>query len=386
MKCKNCGAEIESGYVYCPSCGESIQLVPNYNVLEEELLFKVVEDKDKQKDDRFATGVYKPVAKPQTTTKNDKNHVTCDSNPIIRNKDFLKKIVAFLIIVIFGMMVIIPYFGSHSYDTLMNKAVEAEANEQYAKALGFYEDAYDIDNSSFEVIYGLGRMYYQVKEYDKAEEFLSLALEIEPKNKNIYSALIECYKKLDDSESIRALYESAPNDDIAALFNDIVTVAPEFSEPGGEYEDMVMLELSVSNDNQIFYTTNGKNPTTSGKLFTKPIKLTEGTTEVKAVALNSKGEYSDVVSEVYTIKAVTLSMPIVTPEPATFNEQVSISIAVPMGCEAYYSWDGTNPVDGGIRYTDPFPVLNGASVLTVVIKDSKGNVSPLFRGEYIYTP
>lgn len=386
MKCKKCGAEIESGYVYCPSCGESIQLVPNYNVLEEELLFKVVEDKDKQKEDRFATGVYKPVAKTQTSQKNDNKRITADSNPIIRNKDFLKKIVAFLIIVIFGMVLIIPYFGSHSYDSLMNKAVEAEANKQYAKALGFYEDAYDIDSSSFEVIYGLGRMYFQVKEYEKAEEYLSLALESEPENKNIYSALIECYSKLDDMESIQILYDSAPNDDIAALFEEIITMAPEFSKPGGEYQNELMLDLSASNDNQIFYTTNGKNPTTSGKLFTKSIKLTEGTTEVKAVALNSKGEYSDVVSETYIIKAVHLDMPMVTPAPGVYTEQISISIAVPVGCKAYYSWDGTNPADGGTEYTDPFPVLNGASVLSVVIKDGKGNVSPLFRGEYIFTP
>ena len=47
MKCKKCGAEIENGLMYCPECGESIQLVPDYNVLEEELLSKVVEDKNK---------------------------------------------------------------------------------------------------------------------------------------------------------------------------------------------------------------------------------------------------------------------------------------------------------------------------------------------------
>ena len=35
--------------MYCPKCGESIQLVPDYDELEEELLSKVVEDKDKSK-------------------------------------------------------------------------------------------------------------------------------------------------------------------------------------------------------------------------------------------------------------------------------------------------------------------------------------------------
>lgn len=385
MKCKKCGAEIESGLVYCPSCGESIQLVPNYNVLEEELLFKVVEDKDVKKDDRFATGVYKPVVKPIIDHKSEtrKNH---QANPIIRNKDFLKKIVAFLIIVIFGMIVIIPYFGSHSYDSLMNKAFEAESNKQYAKALGFYEDAYEIDDSSFEVLYGLGRMYYQVKEYDKAIDYLKDALNLDPVNKNIYTVLIETYSKINDSDSIYALYESAPNEDIEALFSSVITMPPEFSEEGGEYEDGLYLDLYSADDNQIFYTINGKNPTTSGKLFTKSIKLTEGTTEVKAVCQNSKGEYSDVVSETYVVTALKLEMPTVTPGAGTFTEQVSISIAVPAGCEAYYSWDGSNPAEGGTKYTGAFPVINGASVLSVVIKDSKGNVSPLFRGEYIYTP
>ena len=71
MNCKKCGAEIENGLMYCPKCGESIQLVPDYNVLEEELLSKVVEDKNKNKDDKFATGVYKYTEKTEVVTPVD---------------------------------------------------------------------------------------------------------------------------------------------------------------------------------------------------------------------------------------------------------------------------------------------------------------------------
>ena len=135
MICKKCGAEIESGLIYCPSCGESIQLVPNYDVLEEELLSRVVEDKEKAKDERFATGVYKPVAKPPVIkTKTENKASSSSTNAIVRNKDFLKKIAAFLVIVFFGVIVIIPFLGSHSYNSLMNRAIEAESNKQYAKA------------------------------------------------------------------------------------------------------------------------------------------------------------------------------------------------------------------------------------------------------------
>ncbi len=229
-------------------------------------------------------------------------------------------------------------------------------------------------------------MYYKVKEYDKAVIYLEKALEEEPTNKNIYTYLLESYSALEDSDSIYALLEKCPNDDLAKLFSAYIVLPPEFSEAGGEYEDELYLELTTDGNNQIFYTLNGKNPTISGKLFSKPIKLTEGTTEVKAVTLNSKGEYSEVVSATYTISEAKLGTPQVFPSPGTYTEQVDITITVPSGCTAYYSWDGSDPSTSGSQYTGPFPVINGSSVLSVVIKDNKGKTSPLFRGEYHYNP
>ena len=385
MICKKCGAEIESGFLYCPKCGESVQLVPNYDVLEEELLSRVVEDKDKAKNNRFATGVYKPVAVSESS-KQKSEKKSSDSGAIHRNKDFIIKLVIFLSIVLLGMLIIIPLLGSHSYDSLMNNAVEAESEEQYAKALGYFQEAYDIDSSSFEAVYGLGRMYYKVKEYDKAVEYLEIALSQDIANKKIYSYLLDSYSALKETDKIYELQTKAPNDEILALFDEYVIKPPEFSEPGGDYEDDVYLVLSSREGNQIFYTLDGKNPTTSGRLFSKAIKLTDGTTEVKAVTLSSSGEYSEVVSETYNISYVALAMPVVSPQPGTFTQQEYITISVPEGCKAYYSWDGTDPSKVGILYTEPFPILNGASVLSVVIIDSKGNTSPVYHGDYIYNP
>ncbi|QFJ55587.1 chitobiase/beta-hexosaminidase C-terminal domain-containing protein [Pseudobutyrivibrio xylanivorans] len=387
MICKKCGTEIESGLVYCPSCGESIQLVPNYDVLEEELLSRVVEDKDKSKDDQFATGVYTQTKTPVAKTNPEAKSKICASpNALIRNKDFLKKIVIFLIIVTFGMMIIIPYIGSHSYDNLMNKAVEAEANKQYAKALGYFEEAYEVDNTSFEVIYGLGRMYYRVKEYDNAVAYLLMALEDDPANKTIFTYLLDCYDQLHDTDGIYRLRDKAPNDSIASLFDDYLIYPPEFSEAGGDYDADVTLVLTSEQNYQVFYTLDGKDPTVSGKLFSKAITLKEGETVVKAVTRNNSGEYSEIVSETYNVTYAKLSTPVVTPEAGTYTEQVYISIAVPSGCKAYYSWDGTDPSSVGIEYSEPFPILKGASVLSVVIIDSKGNVSPVYHGDYIYNP
>lgn len=385
MRCKKCGAEIESGRVYCPSCGESIQLVPNYDVFEEELLSRVVEDKDKAKDDRFATGVYQPV-KQAIKVSSDSNKASGSMSFLERKKGFITKIVMFLAIVILGIVVIFPYIGSHSYDNLMNKAIESESQKQYAKALGFFEEAYNLDNSSYEAVYGLGRMYYRVKEYEKAVTYLKTALEQNPENKTIYVYLVECYDELNDSKSIEALAESAPNEDIASIFAAYVVMPPEFSQVGGAYEDSVELVLNSSGNYQIFYTTDGRNPTISGKKYTRPLKLTEGTTEVQAVCMNQKGECSEIVSETYVISATKVDMPLVSPGPGTYTEKVSISIAVPDGAKAYYTWDGTNPAEIGIEYKEPFPILEGASVLSVVVIDKNGKVSPTYHGDYIYNP
>ncbi len=382
MVCDKCGAEIESGFLYCPKCGESVQLVPNYDVLEEELLSRVVEDKDKSKDDKFATGVYSPIQDTiKSVTSLNKNS---SASTFERNKSFITKLVLFLFIIVVGCCLIFGYLDTHSYDNLMNNAVAAESKKEYAKALGYYEGAYQLDSTSFEAIYGLGRMYYRVKDYEDAVTYLTQALEEDPTNPKIYTYLLECYAALNDSDSIYALSETAPNEQIEDLFSAYMVMPPEFSEEEGEYTEDMVLFLSTPYNYQIFYTTDGKDPTVSGKLYHKGIKLTEGTTEIKAICMSNTGEYSEVVAKTYTISYEALATPVVTPGAGTFTEQVYISISVPTGASAYYTWDGSVPSEtNGTLYSQPFPIISGASVLSVIIIDSRGNTSPLYQGDYI---
>ena len=79
-------------------------------------------------------------------------------------------------------------------------------------------------------------------------------------------------------------------------------------------------------------------------------------------------------------------MPVVSPTDGVYSEIVMITIDVPDGCKAFYTWDGTDPVSNGIQYMDPFPIIEGSSVLSVVIVDENGNASPIYRGNYIYQP
>ena len=380
MICNSCGKEIEAGRVYCPYCGKEIQLVPNYNVLEEELLSKIVEDPDM--DRSFAEGVYK-----QTETNEEKQPAKPAPAPVKKSHNkFIISMLCILTVAAVGIAGLAYYFSTNSFEHKLAAATSAEESSSYTRAYTLYKEAYDMKPDSFEALYGLGRACYYIKDYDSAADYLSQALELEPASVEIYSYLLDSYKALEDADSIAALAKDAPNDKIADLIRQYVVTPPEFSLEGGEYTDTVTVYLSGDDNCQIFYTTNGKDPTLSGKLFSGPITIQEGTTVLSAVCLRNDGEYSQVASQEYVISYSGPSMPEVDPGEGTFDSPVTITVAVPAGGQAYYSWDGSDPSDGGILYKDGIPIISGDSILSVVVFDKKGNKSPVYRGTYHYYP
>ncbi len=379
MKCKSCGKEIESGLIYCPECGKAIELVPEYNVLEEELLSKIVEDKNKEK--TFAEGVYKNVDnKPAEEISKDL--------PKQKKKSYKKA--GFAGVCIIGIIALCIIFvlysnitGSYSY--ILEKAQTYEDEGKYTSALEYYQKAYNMQPEDFTVIYGLGRTYYYTKTYSSAVEYLALALESEPENTEIYDYLLKSYDALDDSESISQLAEDAPTDEISQMISKYIVLPPDFSLDSGEFTDDITVYISSQEDYQVFYTTNTKDPRLSGKLFTSPLVLKEGTTSVKAVCLSPDGEYSDIVEKEYTVSYGTPSTPEVTPEAGEYNYPISITVTVPAGGKAYYTWDGSDPATNGTLYTGAIDIIPGKSVLSVVVFDRRGNKSPTYYGEYTYT-
>ena len=41
MKCRNCGHKIPDGKLYCEYCGEAVQIVPDYNPLDDMLTAQI---------------------------------------------------------------------------------------------------------------------------------------------------------------------------------------------------------------------------------------------------------------------------------------------------------------------------------------------------------
>ena len=110
-----------------------------------------------------------------------------------------------------------------------------------------------------------------------------------------------------------------------------------------------------------------------------------GEYEIKAVCVNDKDIYSDVVSNKYKIDIPAPDMPVVTPDGGNFGAETTVTVSVPDGCKAYYTWDGSDPGKNSQEYTEPIPVPDGNNVLSVVLIDeSTGLSSSIYRGNFVY--
>ena len=51
MICSKCKAEFEDSLLYCPQCGQAVQIVPDYNVLDEDIIPSMLKEKEAPSND-----------------------------------------------------------------------------------------------------------------------------------------------------------------------------------------------------------------------------------------------------------------------------------------------------------------------------------------------
>lgn len=375
MKCSKCGAEIRVGSVYCQACGEPAQIVPDYNILEDDFLVSILDEKKKEEEARRKMETEKSK---KLDAKPDKPKKLWD------DMRFRIGVIAGVILLVVGIIGTVAF--QTSYGHYVNKGLALDKKEEYEKAISYYEKAIKKDGEKSKAKVLAGDDYLRIEEYDKAEQLYLQVIEKDQDNISAYKGLITLYLTLGDYSSLNELQNNITNQKILKLFEDNIIVAPEFSQKGGKYSDDVELTLTSDEGYEIYYSDDGSDPSKKGNgiLYSEPIMIEEGNTTIKAVCKGENGKYSQVISHKYRITYEDPDMVEVDPAGGSYTTPTKITINVPEGAKVFYTWDGTTPNESSPQYTEPIDMKEGNNILSLILIDKHGRKSDVTQCNYKY--
>jgi hypothetical protein len=145
--------------------------------------------------------------------------------------------------------------------------------------------------------------------------------------------------------------------------NRLVNINPN----GGSFVENVNVTLSSPTPGlDIYYTTNGDNPSTASSKYTAPIAITQNTL-VKAFAIkdNLSGE---VKQANFTITGPEVT---ITPNGGNFTDVTNASLTTLAGYTIYYTLDGSTPTVASTVYNSPIPINQfSTTIKAIAIKNN----------------
>ena len=380
MKCVKCGATLKDNTIFCENCGQEVQIVPDYNVFEDEYLKALLEEDNlKNKKPAEVPPVEEEEPKPEPQKKKNKKLVICVISIVV------------LLLLIVGITVGMILQKRNTVDYQIAKAKEALSSKEYQVALEYYEKALEFEPDNKELLHAMADIYRQQGDFDSAYVSYMDLINKDSGDYKAYEALISILAENNKTEEIIELGKEVTDPSILPLFEEYMVVPPTFSVDEGTYEEYQIISLSAAKGCEIYYTTDGSDPVKKGKLYTSSIDLEEleeaDSYVISAVCKNQKGIYSDSVTKKYKIDLQAPDMPEVSPDGGSFTTATTVTITIPEGCVAYYTWDGTEPSINSEQYSAMIEVPEGDHILSVVLMDQKTELfSNVYRGHFSYYP
>ena len=271
-------------------------------------------------------------------------------------------------------------FYKNSYVGVVKSGEKALNAGNYTEAENKFTQAIHKNKKRPEAYTGLANVYKAQDELDAAEAVFLNVLKDQNSNADLYEATVKFYLDTDQAAKIPDLLDESSSSVKKALSEYIIEV-PEFSLEEGSFDEVQQVSLS-SEEDQIYYTTDGSQPSTSSTKYTEPILLNEGENTVKAISVNKKGIPSLTVTKTYNIDIPVADAPAVTPSTGQYEQAMKITIQVPDGYTAYYTTDGTTPSESSNTYLEPFDMPEGKTVLQVVLINGQGKMSQITTRSY----
>lgn len=404
MKCSYCGANIPDGELYCPECGTEVQIVPDYNPLEDVLAKQVkgsidgstrpldlygdetyqqalsdTQSRRRSQRRRDDTG-RQPSARSRREAEDRRRQQIARKKALAKKKRIRTLIILAMIFIAMGIVSFVIY--QTSYSALIRKGNTALGQNDYTTANDYFNRAVSKDKTNPDAYTGLANVFVDQDDLSSAENVFLDVITEQPSNTELYKACIKFYVKTKQTSKIPLLIDNCDDASVVDALKDYVCDIPEFSLEEGTYDDVQEVSLT-GNAASIYYTTDGTDPTTSSTKYSEPIQLAEGETVVKAISVNDNKIPSMIAVKTYTIELPVADAPAVSPSTGQHDSGTEITITVPEDYTAYYTTDGTDPTSGSIAYTGPVTMPDGQTVFKAVLINSKGKTTQVTTRTYI---
>ncbi len=144
----------------------------------------------------------------------------------------------------------------------------------------------------------------------------------------------------------------------------VLTAAAPTITTAGYFGGKTVTLSSTTTGAEIYYTTDGSDPTEESTKYTEPFNLTADSTTVKAIAVCDGFVTSTVSEETITISIT--AEPVIEVNNFVGGKSVSLSSST-TGAALYYTTDGTEPTTNSTKYTGAFNITSTSTVKAIAV-------------------
>ena len=386
MKCANCGAQLRDGCIYCSMCGQEVQIVPDYNLLEDDLL----SEENKKNNEKRKDAALERGSSLELSRQNRKERTAAQVRQKRKQRILLGVgIAALAVVILILVLLLVRHNQNNSYDHQFSQAEKYVSQKEYAQAEDYLKRALELsedETQEYAVQTALVDVYLRQERFSDAAELLQKMIAMNTATAENYQMLLDIYEESGNYEGIAKLYNDTKEEKLRNLFEGYIAHKPEFDREPGEYQEEFELSLLTEDDSMIYYTTDGSDPKEDGTEYEEPIAIPEGQVTVRAVACSKYGIYSEEMKGTYNVKFLPPRMPVVAPEGGTFRSPQVITIDIPKGCTVHFTWDGSDPTVESEVYLEPIAIPEGNNILSVIAVDARGLCSNVLKCNFTYIP
>ena len=297
MLCKKCGTKLKDGHVYCEKCGEPVQIVPDFNPLDEAVLEHVA---GMMNPEEKSASDWKAIQEKPVQEKTVHTHSKPQSKALTPRRKLWILGIAVTLLITGGAVGFLTY-RNHSYTYQFQKAQEYRDKQKISRAIEYLERAMELkpeDPAAYET---LVEIYTEQHEDEQAVVVLEHMIDEGLATVEEYEELIGFYKKDERMSDIPDLILDCTDQNIRKELSVYMVSAPDVDLAPGIYYKNVEIEL-LADKGEIYYTFDGSQPTHKSHLYVRPIMLREGKNTIRAVAVSEDGYYSQDITLEYEIK------------------------------------------------------------------------------------